>query len=103
MVLCLLGGVVLMGVLGLVVVLASGSTPSRDANNPAMRSRTDALLGQRGVVTEPIDPRLGAGRVVIAGNDWAAQAEHALAANTDIVVDGADGLVLHVVAFKPPA
>ena len=59
-------------------------------------SRTDALIGRQGVVTHPIDPLLGPGRVTVSGEDWAAKSAESLAAGTTIQVVSADGIVLEV-------
>jgi membrane protein implicated in regulation of membrane protease activity len=59
-------------------------------------SRTDALLGQEGIVSEAIDPPLKNGRVSVNGQDWSAQSKNALPAGSKIIVDGADGIVLLV-------
>ena len=59
-------------------------------------SRTEALIGRDGVVTEAIDPRTGTGRVNIGGEDWAARGSAAMAAGTAVRVIGADGIVLKV-------
>lgn len=59
-------------------------------------SRTDVLIGKEGLVTQDIDARLGSGRVIVAGEDWAARAATPLAAGTKIRVLGADGIVLEV-------
>ena len=59
-------------------------------------SRTEALVGRAGIVTHDIDPRVGAGRVNVAGEDWAARSAEALVAGTKIRVVGADGIVLEV-------
>jgi membrane protein implicated in regulation of membrane protease activity len=59
-------------------------------------SRTQSLLGRAGIVTHDIDPRVGTGRVNVAGEDWAARSAEALAAGTKIRVVGADGIVLEV-------
>jgi membrane protein implicated in regulation of membrane protease activity len=59
-------------------------------------SRTESLIGRDGVVTHDIDPRIGTGRVNVAGEDWAAHSAGALAAGTKIHVVGADGIVLEV-------
>jgi membrane protein implicated in regulation of membrane protease activity len=61
-------------------------------------SRTDALLGRDGVVTQDIDRRLGTGRVNVGGEDWAARAPAPLPVGTKIQVVGADGIVLEVKA-----
>ena len=59
-------------------------------------SRTESLIGRDGIVTHDIDPRVGTGRVNVAGEDWAARSAGALAAGTKIHVVGADGIVLEV-------
>ena len=59
-------------------------------------SRTDALVGKEGIVTQDIDARLGLGRVIVRGEDWAARAAAPLPAGTKIRVLGADGIVLEV-------
>ena len=59
-------------------------------------SRTDRLIGKEGVVTHELDPRLGGGRVSVAGEDWAARAAAPLPIGTRIRVVGADGIVLEV-------
>ena len=59
-------------------------------------SRTDQLIGKDGIVTEDIDPVIGAGRVNVGGEDWAARSSDAIPADTRIRVAGADGIVLEV-------
>ncbi|HEU4589064.1 MAG TPA: NfeD family protein [Gemmatimonadales bacterium] len=59
-------------------------------------SRTEALVGELAQVTDPIDPVLGTGRVIVNGHDWAAQSSAPLAAGTIVRIDGADGIVLLV-------
>jgi membrane protein implicated in regulation of membrane protease activity len=59
-------------------------------------SRTEALLGKRGRVTQDVNPTLGTGRVNVGGEDWAASSDRLIASGTDIVVKGADGIVLRV-------
>ena len=59
-------------------------------------SRTESLVGRPGIVTHDIDPRIGTGRVNVAGEDWAARSTEAIAAGTKIRVIGADGIVLEV-------
>jgi membrane protein implicated in regulation of membrane protease activity len=58
--------------------------------------RTEALIGREGVVTHDIETTLGAGRVNVEGQDWAARAATPIAAGTRIKVVGADGIVLEV-------
>lgn len=59
-------------------------------------SRTESLIGREGVVTLDIDSSVGAGRVNVGGQDWAARAAAPLAAGTRITVVSADGIVLEV-------
>ena len=58
--------------------------------------RTEQLIGREGIVTHDIERTVGAGRVNIEGQDWAARASVPLAAGTRIKVVGADGIVLEV-------
>ncbi len=59
-------------------------------------SRTETLVGRHGIVTHDIEPTIGAGRVNVSGEDWAARSTAAIAAGTRIKVVGADGIVLEV-------
>ena len=59
-------------------------------------SRTESLIGRDGIVTHDIDPRVGTGRVNVAGEDWAARSAASLPAGTKVRVVGADGIVLEV-------
>ncbi|MEO8432708.1 MAG: NfeD family protein [Acidobacteriota bacterium] len=59
-------------------------------------SRTEALVGRRGLVIQPIDPVLGSGRVNVGGDDWAARSHVPIAAGAEVLVEGADGIVLLV-------
>lgn len=60
-------------------------------------SRTEALVGRHGIVTHDIEPTIGAGRVNVSGEDWAARSAAAIAAGTKVRVVGSDGIVLEVV------
>jgi len=59
-------------------------------------SRTDTLIGRHGVVTQDIDPTIGAGRVNVRGEDWAARSATVITAGTKVRVVAADGIVLEV-------
>ncbi len=61
-------------------------------------SRTEALLNREGVVTVDIDPLVGAGRINVGGEDWAARSKTPIPAGRRIRVVAADGVVLEVVA-----
>jgi membrane protein implicated in regulation of membrane protease activity len=60
-------------------------------------SRTEALIGREGVVTFDIEATVGAGRVNVGGEDWAARSVTPIRAGTRIRVVAADGIVLEVV------
>ena len=85
------------------VVVMTGSIAALRARlldriaGPGLPSRTDPLIGRHGQVTHDIDPLLGTGRVVVAGEDWAARSSEAIATGTRIRVVGADGIVLEVI------
>lgn len=66
------------------------------STTPGVPSRIDALLQRDGIVTHDIDPVLGAGRVNVGGEDWAARSKTPLPIGTRIRVVGADGIVLEV-------
>ena len=88
--------------IGTFVVVMTGSIAALRARlldriaGPGLPSRTDPLIGRHGQVTHDIDPLLGTGRVVVAGEDWAARSSEAIATGTRIRVVGADGIVLEV-------
>jgi membrane protein implicated in regulation of membrane protease activity len=63
---------------------------------PGVPSRTDGLLGREGIVTHDIETSIGAGRVNVGGEDWAARATAPLRAGTRVRVVKADGIVLEV-------
>lgn len=63
---------------------------------PGVPSRSDALIGRDGIVTHDIDPTVGAGRVNVGGEDWAARCATPLPIGTRVRVAGADGIVLEV-------
>jgi len=89
----------LVAVGALVWILTRRPTPGSELR---VRPRTEQLIAQRGRVTEAIDSVAGSGRVVVGGADWAARAEHPLAVGAEVVVDGADGITLHVTPWRPP-
>jgi membrane protein implicated in regulation of membrane protease activity len=63
-------------------------------------SRTEALAGRLGHVTEAIDPVRGTGRVNVGGEDWAARSAAAIPSAAEVRVEGADGIVLIVSATR---
>ena len=59
-------------------------------------SRTEALVGRDGVVTQDIDTTLGTGRVNVGGEDWAARSREPITTGARVRIVGADGIVLEV-------
>jgi membrane protein implicated in regulation of membrane protease activity len=66
------------------------------ARAPGVPSRTELLIGKQGQVTQPIDPTLGTGRVIVSGEDWAARSTSVVATGVNVRVVAADGIVLEV-------
>lgn len=58
-------------------------------------SRTGSLVGEEGIVTEPIG-KVIPGRVLVSGQDWSAQSNKDIAVGKTVVIDGSDGIVLNV-------
>ncbi len=96
------GGGVVWQVLSFAVVVAVSLALLRPrmlgwlGRTPGVPSRTDTLIGKQGQVTQAINPTLGTGRVIVAGEDWAARSTSVVAAGVDVRVVGADGIVLEV-------
>ena len=93
-------------ILGVIAAVVEVSIPHFGLIRPRMMSRlgsqgvpsrTEPLIGREGVVTFDIETTVGAGRVNVGGEDWAARAPTPLAAGTRIRVVAADGIVLEVV------
>jgi membrane protein implicated in regulation of membrane protease activity len=68
----------------------------RDLGGRGVPSRTEPLIGREGIVTHDIETTVGAGRVNVGGEDWAARSSAPLAAGTRVRVVAADGIVLEV-------
>jgi len=68
----------------------------RKLSGPGVPSRTETLKGLIAEVTQSIDPVLGTGRVVVAGQDWAARSTTTVPAGVKVRVNGADGIILLV-------
>jgi membrane protein implicated in regulation of membrane protease activity len=83
-----------------VTVLGVAMAANRSRDAIPVPSRPEKMLGQRGKVTEDIDPVAGVGRVVVGGDDWAARSDKPLPRGAEVVVDGHDGIVLHVAIWR---
>jgi inner membrane protein len=82
--------------LGLSLVLLRPRMVSR-LGSRGVPSRTQMLIGREGIVTFDIEATVGAGRVNVGGEDWAARAATPIPVGTRIRVVAADGIVLEVV------
>jgi membrane protein implicated in regulation of membrane protease activity len=80
----------------MVSLVALRSTLVGKLGGRGVPSRTDTLIGRHGIVTQEIDPTIGAGRVNVSGEDWAARSAQSVAAGTRVRVIAADGIVLEV-------
>jgi membrane-bound serine protease (ClpP class) len=80
----------------MVSLIALRSTLVGKLGGRGVPSRTDTLIGRHGIVTHEIDPTIGAGRVNVSGEDWAARSAQSVAAGTRVRVIAADGIVLEV-------
>lgn len=88
--------VVFVAVLVASLVVLRPRILARQREGPGVPSRTQQLMGRDGVVTHDIDPTVGAGRVNVGGEDWAARSTSPLPTGTRVRVVGADGIVLEV-------
>jgi membrane protein implicated in regulation of membrane protease activity len=82
----------------LLLLLVRPVFASRRLGAKGVPSRTEALVGKLGHVTEAIDPVRGTGRVNVAGEDWAARSASPVPVGGEVRVDGSDGIVLLVAA-----
>jgi membrane protein implicated in regulation of membrane protease activity len=94
MLILLLGAAALLAVAG--VLFFALRDAAGQPSSAAVPGRTEKLAGQRGVVTEVIDPLRGTGRITVGGQDWAATASATVPLGVEVTVDGSDGIVLHV-------
>jgi membrane protein implicated in regulation of membrane protease activity len=69
---------------------------ARFQGNQQLPSRTEALIGKKGVVTVASDPTSGPGRVLVEGHDWAAQSDQPLHVGCAVEVVGSESLILKV-------
>ena len=86
----------------LLLLLVRPVVASKRLGGKGVPSRTEALVGKLGHVTEAIVPVRGAGRVNVAGEDWAARAAIPVPAGVEVRVEGADGIILLVAPSTPP-
>ncbi|MGK5081800.1 NfeD family protein [Bdellovibrionota bacterium FG-1] len=66
------------------------------ATSEGVPSRTSALLGLLGQVTEAPEAASGLGRAQVDGQDWAIRCHEKIEIGTLIRVEGADGIILIV-------
>jgi membrane protein implicated in regulation of membrane protease activity len=88
--------IVFVAVLSVSLLLLRSRLLGRLMSGRGLPSRTDVMIGRHGIVTDHIDSTLGAGRVNVGGEDWAARSSEIIATGTKVRVTGADGIVLEV-------
>lgn len=71
-----------------IAVILSRKMAARMAGKPDRQANVDAILGERGVVTETIDPQAGTGRIFVKNEQWRAESQNAetIAANEHVIV-----------------
>ena len=82
--------------LGLGLLLLRPMLLAKLQGSTGVPSRTEALVGKQGTVTEGVDPHTGQGRAMIEGQDWAVSSVKPLPVGSVVVVQGSDGIVLNV-------
>jgi membrane protein implicated in regulation of membrane protease activity len=87
---------VFVAALALSLLLLRPRLAARLSGGRGVPTRTEPLIGREGIVTHDIEASVGAGRINVGGEDWAARAPSPLAAGTRVRVVGADGIVLEV-------
>jgi membrane protein implicated in regulation of membrane protease activity len=64
-------------------------------------SNVDALVGQEGIVLEPIDPVSNTGRVRIGSEEWRARADQHIDSGERVCVLGVEGATAVVTGWEP--
>lgn len=85
-------------VLPLLLILVRPWLQKKLSASRGVPSRAERFVGVRALVTEPVDPVRGIGRVLVAGEDWAATSKTPIPEGTEVVVESVDGIRL-LVAF----
>jgi membrane protein implicated in regulation of membrane protease activity len=88
-------GVFTLALIGSLFVLRPFLLKRRHSGHK-IHSRSQALNGLKGEVTETIDPDKHTGRITVNGEDWSARSEVVIAAGRVVEVVGSDGIVLLV-------
>lgn len=78
------------------LLFASRPLANRLTRHAQRPSNVDALIGQRALVTEDIDPDKGPGMVRVGSEMWRGQADEQIAAHTWVEVTGVEGTRLIV-------
>ena len=78
----------------LMVLLLRPRFLNRLQKEHSMPSRSEALVGLVGVVTESVDPQTGSGRVMVEGQDWSARSLSPIPVGKSVKVENHDGIVL---------
>lgn len=98
----LLGQLIIFAVAALIVPTFLRPRLLMKLQSKGIVSRTDALIGQTGRITQRIDPIAGTGRVIVGGHDWAASSTEPLTEGSFVEILGSDGIVLLVAPVPSP-
>ncbi len=63
-------------------------------------TNADAIVGQKGRVTEEVDPARGTGRASVGGDDWKVESDQVIAVGTQVEVVSRNSIVLQVIPIK---
>ncbi len=87
----------------LAFVLLRPVMKKRMYQGPELRTNKDALVGQRGRVTQDFEPGLRLGRVAAAGDDWRAETltDHSLRVGDPVEIIRVDSNTLIVKPIEP--
>lgn len=64
---------------------------ARQSGGPGAKTNVDALIGERALVTEAIDPVTGKGLIKVGGETWRAQADEPIPAGQYVYIDEVRG------------
>ena len=65
---------------------------NRFLNKEKVATNADSIIGQKGIVTEKIDPALNTGRIKVKGQSWAVKSDVPMEKGEFAVVKGIEGV-----------
>lgn len=64
-------------------------------------TNADAIVGQKGRITEEVNPEKGTGRASVGGDDWKVESDQIIAVGTQVEVVSRNSIVLQVLPLNP--